>query len=802
MRYPASWHRATWREALPAGNGKIGIAVYGAVHDETIMLTHEDLWCNCNNQELPNVSSKLPEVRSSLFEGKVEESEYILIDALKENGYRHSLAWPLPLGDFKIGMQCSFAFKNYCRTLDMETGEINVSWQDGDIHYQRSQFVSRTDDLVVCRIVSSSRNAVNVELTLNIHDRRDRYKPFGEAEAKLPVDEETLAQDRYICYAAKNDDGTDFGAVARVVTEGGCLSYSWDKLKIENANIVTVYLKVFIKGKRSEKWLQLKNELAAVKESYNEQLKSHAEEHGKLFRSMTLEIQTENSTNNYAICVDNTSNEELLLEAYRGEASSVMIEKMWAFGRYLLISSSCKGGNPCPLIGLWCGEYEGLWSFNMANENIQMMYWHALTGNMPQLLLAVFDYYDRMMEDFRSNARNIYGCRGIYIPAVTTPGEGLLQCLSPHIIHWTGAAGWLAQHYYDYYLFTQDEKFLRERALPFLYETVLFYEDFFIQGDDGFYISVPSQSPENTPGNYLEEGQQDGIKTTINATMDFAIAKEVLTHLIEGAEIAGVYLNEVDKWKLMLTKIPPYQTNEDGAVSEWIHPFFKDNYHHRHLSHLYPVFPGTEVTKDEHSELFKAFLTAVKKRLAVGLNEQTSWSLAHMANIYARMGEGDMALECLDILSRSAVLNNFYTVCNDWRRMGISLDFQYAPVQLDANMGWTAAVNEMLLFSKPGFLSLLPALPSRWRKGSIIGLLCRGGIEADIKWDMEQGILQVVLESKKSQTIRLKFPYKVHRLSVQGASYATIKGDILDEFRLEEGIEMNLCINFLPFRYK
>jgi len=796
MNYPASWHTAAWKEALPAGNGKIGISVYGAIYDETILFTHGDLWYNCNKQKLPDVSSKLSELRKKLFAGEIVESEYILIDALKEKGYVDSIAWPMPLGDLKIKMPCCSPFKDYSRTLEMETGEIKVTWRDGQNLYQRSQFVSRTDDLIVCRIDCTSINAINAEITLDIHDRRDRYKPFVDSIAPLPMNIETLTKGQYIYYAAKNDDRTDFGAVAKVVTDGGCFSHSNGKLFINSANTLTIYIKVFIKDKRKEKWVQLKEELSAVLNSYDELLRLHAEVHGKLFHSSSLNLQTDTDTVDSLICKDNPSNEELLIEAYKGEVPMQMVEKMWAFGRYLLISSSCQGGNPCPLIGLWCGEYEGFWSFNMANENIQMIYWQALTGNMPQLLFAVFDYYDGMMDDFRSNARNIFGCRGIYIPAVTTPGEGLLQCLSPHIIHWTGAAGWLAQHYYDYYLYTLDEEFLRQRALPFLYEAALFYEDFFVPGNDGYYISLPSQSPENTPGNYLKEGQSDGIKTTINATMDFAIAKEVLSHLIEGAEITGTYLNEINKWKYMLEKIPPYQINEDGAVSEWMHPLFKDNYHHRHQSHLYPVFPGIEVTKDENPKLFKAFLKSVEKRFNMGLNDQTSWSLAHMANVYARMGEGDRSLECLDIISRSAVLNNFFTVHNDWRRMGVSLDLDFVPVQLDANMGWTAAVNEMLLFSTPGFIKLLPALPSRWRRGSINGLLCRGGIEVSLMWDIEKSSLYAELTSKRTQTIRLKFPNKIKRLSAKVTSYETINGDILEGVKLEESVKVELYANF------
>ncbi|HJN15393.1 MAG TPA: glycoside hydrolase family 95 protein, partial [Armatimonadota bacterium] len=301
--------------------------------------------------------------------------------------------------------------------------------------------------------------------------------------------------------------------------------------------------------------------------------------------------------------------------------------------------------------------------------------------------------------------------------------------------------------------------FLRERALPFMREVALFYEDFFVTDDDGLYMSIPSNSPENTPGNlWGGEGMGAQLETTINATMDFAIAKELLTNLIEGARTVGQHANEISTWEAMLGRIPPYQVNEDGAVREWMHPFFDDNYHHRHQSHLYPIFPGTEVTEESDPELFAAFRVAAEKRLVVGLKEQSGWSLAHLANNYARLGEGDRALECLEILSRSCLFGNLYTAHNDWRDMGITVDMPWAPFQIDGNMGWTAAVQEMLMFSKPGMLKLLPALPGKWTRGSVSGLLARGGIEVEMKWDTDEGTFEATLESRTDQTVRVRMP--------------------------------------------
>jgi alpha-L-fucosidase 2 len=238
----------------------------------------------------------------------------------------------------------------------------------------------------------------------------------------------------------------------------------------------------------------------------------------------------------------------------------------------------------------------------------------------------------------------------------------------------------------------------------------------------------------------------------------------------------------------MLERIPPYQINEDGAVREWMHPDYDDNYHHRHQSHAYPVFPGIEVTRQNDPALFDAFVQAIRKRLVIGLKEQSGWSLAHMANNYARMGEGDLALECLDILGRSCVMNNLMTLHNDWRGMGIGVDMDWAPVQLDANMGWTAAVQEMLLFSVPGELHLLPALPTRWIRGSVGPLLARGGVQCELSWDREEQMVDVTLRTCSGmQAVRLILPDMVARIQ---------------EFQFRPGQPVNVKLDERPRRLR
>ena len=289
-------------------------------------------------------------------------------------------------------------------------------------------------------------------------------------------------------------------------------------------------------------------------------------------------------------------------------------------------------------------------------------------------------------------------------------------------------------------------------------EVARFYEDFFVEGSDGFLVSMPSQSPENCPNGEFEGA--GCLRVCVNATMDFAIARELFGNLIEVSERLGVNQDSLQRWKAFAAKIPPYRINDDGAIAEWMDDRLEDNYHHRHLSHLYPVFPGREICRIEQPKLFEACRKAVEKRLDVGIEQQTGWSLAHMALSYARLGEGDRALASLRLLTRSCLGKNFFTYHNSDLEMGITqplIKNLPAPFQIDANFGITAAVLEMLVFSRPGFIHLLPALPSSWTEGFICGVCCMGGVEVDLRWSQEENEIEVKVSSGTEVEIEVVF---------------------------------------------
>ncbi len=744
---PASWHGDMWREALPCGNGTLGAMVYGNIADETIMMNHSHLRHWGIRSELPDIGSSLEEARKLMEEGKYMEANWHSSNQLKETGYAGKLFPPCPLCDIKLSHETRLPFSHYCRTLNMETAEISVTWKEGENSFSRRTFVSRTDDILALKIESSEDISTSVFMQLHETFGADTARMREETKDSIQIS----VQGSFLYYALTNDDGTDFGAVARIITTGA-LSVEEDRmLCIRNSPEATLLAAFFIKEDRQTAFRRLEKKLSSMNEGYEAYLARHILEHSKLFNSCSLNISEESNS---------CCNEELLLDVYKNGISHELLEKLWRFGRYLMISGTKD--LPFPLYGLWGGGYNLMWSHNMANENLEMMYWHTLTGGLEYTLRPVIEYYTDLLEDFKLNAKNLFGLPGIYVPAGSSPGMGLPNQIVPVIMNWIGAAGWLCQHFYNYYLYTGDEELLHEKILPFMENALAFYEAYLVMDSNGYYKIYPSVSPENSPKNFFTEPIHERMPhicpSVMNATMDFAIIKELLCNMVDISEKKGLYGEKISKWKEMLEHIPPYEKNEDGAITEWMHDFFEDRYAHRHISHIYPVFPGTEyVLRRDEEAMLNAFELAVDKRV---LGSQTGWSLSHMSSIYARFEKGDKALECIHTLAKACLLNNFMTLHNDWRRMGLTMNMDggnKAPMQLDANMGIVNALQEMLLFVSRDLVKVLPACPTSLTRGHVDGFrFCTGTIS--FSWNREKKELDLRLKALRNTDVFMILP--------------------------------------------
>ncbi|MCL1794887.1 MAG: glycoside hydrolase family 95 protein [Oscillospiraceae bacterium] len=724
MNRPASWWGNNWREATPLGNGYHGAMVYGAAANERIMLTHARLWRHGKYGTLPDVSDKLAEMRALIENGEIEKADRIIADALLERGNVQRQPVPVPAADLNIYIKPESGFSGYKRELSMNTAESVVSWRDGEIRRQTKSFVSRADDVVV------AETDIGAKISICRHKSDD----IGEHE-KYPGNVASAQEGEWLFFKAETD-GKEHGVAARVAKSGGK---------------TLVIAKVFCEGDHKDKWRELKSQIETLPCDYNALFARHKPLHRELFERCEFDLEDE-------IYGPEANNRQLLDGAYENRLPNALAQRMWAYGRYLFVCSSDEKSLPCSLTSLFSGDYNAFWAINMANINLEMIYWQALPGMLPEYMLAVFDYYESEMETLRDCAKKLYGCRGIYLSAVSAPTSLGACCPAPHIINWTGGAGWIAQLYYDYWLYTRDLDFLEKRAMPFLREAGLFYEDFIVWESGSWHV-YPSVSPENHTANYKGTGHEfpDGVQTAIDAAMDVAIIKEVFSHLIELGKITGAGESEIKKWQKILEACPAYKYNEDGSPREWLSDDFPDNELHRHQSHLYPAFPGLELARAGKA-IAEKYRQGGLKRLKLGLSHQTSWSYAQNANLLARCGDGENAYKCLDLMAKSAICENLFTVHNDWRDMGLTLTMPSAPFQIDANMGWTAAVQEMLLYSDKDRIDLLPALPKQWEKGSIGPLNTRCGANVKLAWDQRAKTAKAELTAVYGTAFELYLP--------------------------------------------
>lgn len=781
MKYPAAWWRDMWREGLPTGNGFTGANLYGGAKREILQLSRHDFWYDGAEEEVPDVREAFVRLREKMERGEYREAGWEIVNALGEKGYGSRLETHIPLARLVVMQDPVRGFRHFERTLDMSRALACQQWEDEEIRMCREVFVSRPRDVAVYRISARPleestpgggkaprgegpaagdwRECLRYELRLGEYVNEgqpptEALKGVWKASRTRVVCEGDAA---YLFFSSEREGKSGpekFGAVTRVTIGEGRMEISRDILRISGADEILAVTAVWDQGSEESAVEKLQD-----LPGYEELLRESVPLHEALYRSAELSLGGGQG---------DRPNEDLTAEAFSDRQSVELIEKLWHFGRYLFICGSSPQSNPFPLYGLWGGSHRPQWCHNMANENLQMIYWHSLCGNLAEYNEAVFRYMNDRVPAFRDNGRKLFGIDGIYMTAGTTPGVSSPTQVVPVIINWVGAAGWIAQHYYRYFCYTQNMRYAEETMIPYLDGVAAFYEGFvcFADSEDGgerirWY---PSVSPENTPSNYMPpdgEHMAHPMPTTVNSTIDLAIVKEFFTNLLKLRERfweergERIFSEErVRLWKRILAAIPEFRCNEDGAVREWQEDIFEDRYDHRHLSHIYPVFPGDEVYPTKDPERIPAYERAVKLRK---IDAQTGWSMAHMAAVYARFRDGEAAMECLDNLAKSCLLNNFFTLHNDWRGMNISLNMDPAPVQLDAIMGYVNAVQEMILYAAQGYLALLPALEERLYEGHVRNFRYQDGL-LEMAWDVKAGVFRGKIIPLRPHTVQIRMP--------------------------------------------
>ncbi len=733
----------SWENRLISGGGSLGALVAGDPTDETITLSHERLFLPLNRPLPPvHTAELLAKIRDQLLAGQYQAASEAVVTQATQEGYGSSLRWidPLVPGfDLRLHMRSVGLIKGYSRGTDFGTGVVTVHWADDRGAFTRRLFVSRPDDVLALSISGPGRGQIDVVIQLDTTPpgtsgpQYNQVFSEGVKNVEYGISRDMLS---YRSRFSRKWPGSLYGyaGVAWIVATGGSTSSDGRGVVVRGADEVVVLAALDVSDTAPLPLAALRRRLRRLDLSFERLLARHAAVHGDLFNRARLDLGGENERLLPA--------EELLAMSRQDGPLPALLEKEFDACRYAVISSS--GKLPPTLQGVWSATWAPAWSGGYVhNGNCPTALAALLSTNTPELLQPYFTYLESFVDDMRENARRLYGCRGIYLPAHTST-HGLQNHFNATWCHtfWTAGAGWAARFLYDYWQYTGDDGFLASRALPFMEQVAEFYEDFLVEGPDGKYVFVPSYSPENHPAN-------SSSQACVNATMDIAVAKDLLRNLITASETLRVNADMVPQWAEMLGRMPDYPVNKDGALAEWAWPSLQDNHAHRHASHLYPVLYEVDPEIAGRPDLLEACRRAVHARMAWRREQDggdMAFGLVQLGLAAAHLRMVDEAYAIVGMLA-SRYFNSSLVPTHDAGTI----------FNVDIGGGLPELIVAMLVQSSRGALELLPALPTQWTTGSIEGVACRGQVIVDsLTWNATH--IRAVLRSAKTQPVNVTFP--------------------------------------------
>lgn len=734
-----------WTEALPIGNGRLGAMVFGGISAERIQLNEESLWAGTRiNNNNPGASKHLKEIQQLLLKGKNSKArkladKYLLGTPPRIRSYQ-------TLGDLNFIFNCKHdSVANYRRELDLSTGITSVSYNCGGTTYSREVFASAVDNVIVIHLTSNKNSKISFAVSL------DR-----EVDAVTKdISSNTLVMNGQIIDKDQPERGPfgkhmKFSAELKMLNNGGTIQSDGDKLVVENANEVTLILTAAtdyninkLNFDRTINPAKVCNNIItkAVLKSYDNLKKNHIKEHSSIFNRVILSLGKDINSR--------LPTDERLERVKDGKEDPGLVTLYFQYGRYLLMSSSRYPGIlPANLQGIWNEHLDAPWSSDYhTNINLQMNYWPAEVCNLPETVIPLTDFFTKLMEPGRVSAKEMYNARGWMMHHVTDPfgRTGLMDGVGWGTSPLAGA--WMTLTFWRHYQFTQDKEYLREKAYPLMKGAAKFVLDFLIEDGKGHLVTAPSISPENT---FINPKNNKVTRITYAATIDNQIITELFNACIKSAEILKKDPELVLEMKETLKKLPPVLIGADGTIREWIEDYKEAEPGHRHMSHLFGLHPGTQITTDT-PELFEAARKTIEKRLANG-GGHTGWSRAWIVNFYARLLDGENAYKHLLALLRKSTLPNLFD--------------SHPPFQIDGNFGGTAGIAEMLLQSHNNVISILPAIPNEWKDGFVKGLKARGNFTVDIYWSKGE-LTKLIVKSGSGDNCNIRYKNKTIQLATE-----------------------------------
>jgi alpha-L-fucosidase 2 len=755
-------------ESTPLGNGRLGAMMFGGPDEERIILNESSVWSGSRQDaDRPEAYKVLPEIQKLLLEGRNLEAEALVNSNFICKGPGSSGG----TGNGQYGcyqvlgnLHLSFSgdthapVENYRRELNLNEATAHVEFERAGVKFTREMFASAPDQVMVLRLSADHSKEISFEARL---DRPERFETAGDGKNGLLM----IGQlDNGLGGA-----GVRYAARVHVLNRGGEVSVRENRLSVKEADEVIL----LIAGGTDYQGFagrQTKDPVAATRIDLNKAAKrpyealrqAHVADYQKYFQRVSFYLEPRSATAG----IKPTPQRIRAAEGDQGDPGLAAL--YFNFGRYLLICSSRPGGFPANLQGIWAEEthtpWTGDWHLDM---NVEMNYWPAEVCNLSELTQPLFALIDSLRAPGARTAHDYYHARGWVAHVITNPWGFTSPGESADWGSTTSGSGWLCQHLWDHWLFTHDKEFLR-LSYPIIKGTTLFYLDMLVEDPKHHWLVVaPANSPENhflMPG-----GGQAAI--ALGTTFQSQLTRYLFNACIEASQILGIDSNFrrelIDKGG----RLAPTQIGTDGRVMEWMEPYKEAEPHHRHVSHLWGLYPGDEISPETRP----AIAAAARKTLEARSDEGLGWSLAFKALLWARLGDGDHAWKLvrhalapaygMDIRydNGGGVYPNLFDAC--------------PPFQIDGNFGVTAAIAEMLLQSEEGRIHLLPALPEAWKDGSVAGLRGRGGFEIDMTWKHGR-LIEGTIKSSAGGTCHVYYAGKAIMLTMKKGESVRLDGTL------------------------